>query len=99
MAVIALTDLVKKLGFKHHRELANKIRDLLKEKEDFKKFIIEEKNKTGRADGRDEKVQVSADAEILVDNLAILAPYVKLFGVAANKKQYTPLPEVSPEIH
>lgn len=87
MDAIALTELVKKLGFKNHGALANKIRDLLKDKEDFSKYLIT----TDKDFGRDEKVQVFAEAEILVDNLAILAPYVKLFGVAGSKEKYMPL--------
>ncbi|MBU1310256.1 MAG: tetratricopeptide repeat protein [Gammaproteobacteria bacterium] len=87
MDAIALTDLVKKLGYRNHGALANKIRDILKDKEDFAKYLL----KTDKVYGRDEKVQVSAEAEILVDNLAILAPYVKLFGVAESKEQYTPI--------
>lgn len=87
MDAIALTDLVKKLGYRNHGALANKIRDILKDKEDFAKYLL----KTDKEYGRDEKVQVYAEAEILVDNLAILAPYVKLFGVAESKEQYTPL--------
>lgn len=87
MDAIALTELVKKLGYRNHKELANKIRDILKDKENFSKYLIA----TDKEYGRDEKVQVTAEAEILVDNLAILAPYVKLFGVADSKEQYTPL--------
>lgn len=87
MDAIALTELVKKLGYRNHGALANKIRDLLKDKEDFAKYLIT----TDKEYGRDEKVQVTTEAEILVDNLAILAPYVKLFGVAERKEQYTPL--------
>lgn len=87
MDAIALTELVKKLGYRNHKELANKIRDILKDKEDFSKYLIA----TDKEYGRDEKAQVTTEAEILVDNLAILAPYVKLFGVAENKEQYTPL--------
>lgn len=87
MDAIALTDLVKTLGYRNHGALANKIRDILKDKEDFAKYLL----KTDKVYGRDEKVHVNAEAKILVDNLAILAPYVKLFGVAENKEQYTPL--------
>lgn len=91
MNEIALTDLIKSLGYKDHGLLANKIRDLLKEKEDFKKVIVEAKKGSGRADGRPEKFMVTKDATTLVDNLAILEPYVKLFGIADTESQYTPL--------
>ncbi len=87
MKEIALTDLIKGLGYKDHGPLANKIRDLLKEKENFKKFIVDGK----KGYGRDEKFIVTKDATTLVDNLAILEPYVKLFGIGDSRSQYTPL--------
>lgn len=41
---VALTDMVKKLGYENSGPLSNQIRDILKSKEDFKKkYVVEEK--------------------------------------------------------
>jgi hypothetical protein len=76
---IALTDLVRSLGFKDHTKLANAIRDILKVKENFDKYIIgnDETNIN-----RIEKTIVSKESKILVDNLAILLQFPRLFGKA-----------------
>ncbi|BBL90685.1 hypothetical protein VroAM7_33380 [Vibrio rotiferianus] len=79
---VALTDLVKSLGYENSAPLSNKIRDILKNKEDFKrKYIIDEEVLSG---GRPEKTLVSPDAKILVDNIAIIQQYsTTLFGKAS----------------
>ena len=77
--IIALTDLVKSLGYRSHTAVSNKIRDILKTKENFKsRFIIDVREEY--ATGRTEKVYVSKDAKVIVDNLAILLQYSGLFG-------------------
>ncbi|MBH0074019.1 hypothetical protein I6F48_00375 [Pseudoalteromonas sp. SWYJ118] len=78
---LALTDLVKSLGFNSSSAISNKIRDILKEKEDFKtRFIIDERNDYESENNRVEKTYVSEEAKIIVDNLAILLQYSGLFG-------------------
>jgi hypothetical protein len=78
---LALTDLVKSLGFNSSSAISNKIRDILKEKEDFKtRFIIDERNDYESENNRVEKTYVSEKAKIIVDNLAILLQYSGLFG-------------------
>jgi hypothetical protein len=63
---IALTDLVKKLGYENPRKLSNQIRDILKEKEDFKeRYIVDERDSDLY---RPEKMIVSRKAETLVDS-------------------------------
>ncbi|GGP75109.1 tetratricopeptide repeat protein [Shewanella ulleungensis] len=90
---IALTDMVKNLGYRDYAILANKIRDIIKEKEDFNKYITEEINTFTRADGRPEKFCVTSESKIFVDNLAILMPFHSVFGKAktGEKNSYTPL--------
>ena len=78
---LALTDVVKSLGFNNATAVSNKIRDILKEKEDFKaRFIIDERNDYESENKRVEKTYVSKEAKNLVDNLAILLQYSGLFG-------------------
>jgi len=58
---IALTDLVKNLGYENPRKLSNQIRDILKEKEDFKeRYIVDERDSELY---RPEKTIVSRKAE------------------------------------
>nr|WP_321270018.1 hypothetical protein [uncultured Tolumonas sp.] len=76
---VALTDMVISLGYENSGPLSNKIRDILKSKEDFKKrYVVEE---TGSL-GRPEKFLVSEDAKTLIDNIAIIQQYSMLFGKA-----------------
>lgn len=87
---IALTDMVKKLGYKEHTNLANKIANVLKDKEDFnKRYIIDERENDIH---RVEKIKVSPTAETLVDNIAILLQYSLLFG--RDGKRYAPYTEL-----
>jgi hypothetical protein len=78
---LALTDVVKNLGFQNPTAVSNKIRDILKAKENFKaRFIIDERNDYESENNRVEKTYVSKEARIIVDNLAILLQYSGLFG-------------------
>ena len=86
---IALTELVKKLGYKEPQKLANKIRDILKEKEDFSRFLVEDVKDKAREDARDEKQLVIHDSEILVDNIALLFGFSGLFGRAKTGDKST----------
>jgi hypothetical protein len=90
---IALTDMIKSLRYRDYAMLANKIRDIIKDKEDFNKYVIDEDKVSARADGRPEKFCVSNDCEVLVDNLAILMPFHSVFGKAktGEKNSYMPL--------
>lgn len=81
---IALTDLVKNLGYENPRKLSNQIRDILKEKEDFKeRYIVDERDSDLY---RPEKMIVSRNAETLVDNLIILSEFSGLFPRGAKGK-------------
>lgn len=76
---LALTDVVKSLGFNNATAVSNKIRHILKTKEDFEtRFIIDERDESQI--GRPEKIYVSKEAKIIVDNLAILLQYSGLFS-------------------
>jgi tetratricopeptide (TPR) repeat protein len=78
---MAITNVVKSLGFNNAADLSNKIRDILKNKEDFKaRFIIDERNDYESVNNRTEKIYVSPKARVLIDNLAILLQYSRLFG-------------------
>jgi len=78
---LALTDVVKSLGFNNATAVSNKVRDILKAKEGFKdKFIIDERSDFESENRRTEKTYVSPKARVLIDNLAILLQYSGLFG-------------------
>ncbi len=78
---LALTDVVKSLGFNNATAVSNKIRDILKAKEGFKgRFIIDERSDYESENRRTEKTYVSPEAKVLIDNLAILLQYSGLFG-------------------
>ena len=88
-AGIALTELVKDLGYEEPGKLSNKIRDIIKDKEDFSdRFSIPTKL-SGRKDGRPEKHMVKEEARVFVDNLCILHLYKGLFK-KASLKTYSP---------
>ncbi|WP_024870565.1 tetratricopeptide repeat protein [Tolumonas lignilytica] len=79
---VALTDMVISLGYKNSSQISNRIRDILKEKEDFKKrYVVDEKKGSY---GRSEKFLVSEDAKTLVDNIAIIQQYESLFSRAST---------------
>ncbi|MEY8214390.1 MAG: hypothetical protein RPR97_07900 [Colwellia sp.] len=81
---IALTDLVKNLGYENHSKLSNQVRDILKEKEDFKeRYIVDDRDSDLY---RPEKTIVSRKAETLVDNLIILSEFSGLFPRGAKDK-------------
>ncbi|NWH04458.1 tetratricopeptide repeat protein [Desulfobacter latus] len=74
---VALTELVASLGYYDAPRLSNWVRGIIKDKEDFKKFIAEsEKDNFNK---RQEKFLVKSEAETFVDNLCILNPYKRLF--------------------
>lgn len=78
---LALTDVVKSLGFNNATAVSNKVRDILKAKEGFKdRFIIDERSDFESENRRTEKTYVSPKAKVLIDNLAILLQYSGLFG-------------------
>jgi hypothetical protein len=78
---LALTDIVKSLGFNNATAVSNKVRDILKAKEGFKdRFIIDERSDFESENRRTEKTYVSPKAKVLIDNLAILLQYSGLFG-------------------
>ena len=77
--VMVLIDLVRALGYKNPEKLANWIRDIIKNKEDFdKRFHVSGPERDfGR---REEKFLLDADAVVLVENLCFLKPYMSCFG-------------------
>lgn len=84
---IALTDLVKQLDFKEHSRLANRVRDILKNKEDWKKYLV----KKSPHYGRPEKIYIKQSDKTLVDNLCILCQFNGLFGKAIdNPNEHSP---------
>jgi tetratricopeptide (TPR) repeat protein len=72
---IVLIDVVKKLGFEGYKALSNWVRDIIKSKEDFNKFIDQQDDSYNRP----EKIIVKGEARTLIDNLCILKPYMRLF--------------------
>lgn len=77
--VMVLIDLVRALGYKNPEKLANWIRDIIKNKEDFDKrfHVAGPERDFGR---REEKFLLDADAVVLVENLCFLKPYMSCFG-------------------
>ena len=77
--VMILIDLVRSLGYKNPEKLANWIRDIIKNKEDFDKrfHVAGPERDFGR---REEKFLLDADAVVLVENLCFLKPYMSCFG-------------------
>ena len=77
--VMVLIDLVRALGYKNPEKLANWIRDIIKNKEDFyKRFHVAGPERDfGR---REEKFLLDVDAVVLVENLCFLKPYMSCFG-------------------
>lgn len=83
---LALTDLVRQLGYDEPTKLANAVRDVLKDKEDFDKYIVDDNDAGIGAANRPEKTLVSPDAKTLVDNLCLLRPYNNIFGKSKDGK-------------
>ncbi|RBP84718.1 hypothetical protein EBI01_03910 [Marinomonas rhizomae] len=83
---IALKDMVKELGYENIDSLSNQIRDILKDKEDFKKRYVIDESMDVRS--RQERFLVSNDAETLVDNIAIIQQYSNLFGKAPEGEKW-----------
>ena len=82
---IALTDLVKLLGYKDYSKLSNPIRDILTDKEDFNKFVVDDRQYTR---GKQEKFTVKIEAKILVENLILIRQFPSLFGKAPEKEPH-----------
>ena len=87
---IAITKILSDKGYKNPKNtLSNWIGGILKEKEDFKRFLFDDReNKVGRV----EKIIINEDGEILVENLAILNQFSRLFGKAqpGQSGEYVP---------
>ncbi|GAB1535251.1 hypothetical protein ADMFC3_08820 [Geovibrio sp. ADMFC3] len=77
----ALTSYIKEKGYGSSIGLNNWIAGILKNKEDFRKYIVEHEHY-----GRREKIEIYKDAEILIDNLCLLKPYLSIFGKGENKE-------------
>ncbi|MDO9214307.1 MAG: hypothetical protein Q8Q54_02925 [Methylococcales bacterium] len=79
---IALTDLIKQLGFDNRDEYFSKwVGGIIEKRENFKKKFVIEHEAQGRKNGRSQKTMVREDARIFVDNLCILMPYcIGFFG-------------------
>ena len=85
---IPLIEMVRSLGYLQPSKLSNWVRDIIKNKENFKRFMVTEE-KLGRQDARPEKFLVSSDAETLVDNLCILKQFKGFFPTKSNNpKEY-----------
>lgn len=83
---LAITELVRQLGYDEPTKLANAVRDVLKDKEDFDKYIVEDNDNQTSTANRPEKTLVSPDAKTLVDNLCLLRPYNNIFGKSKDGK-------------
>ena len=84
MDAIAVTDLIKKLGYKNPDQLAKNIYVTLNNKSIFTRYLV-------RDSSRPEKLMVTTNAEILIDNLAILFPFHILFGKGDERYPYAPI--------
>lgn len=84
---IAITEYVKNLGYKDHKTIANKIRDILKHKESFKGYLTSPATDFSK---RAEKALINHDGQILVANLAVLTQFQSLFGRADKESENYP---------
>jgi len=85
---IAITEYVEKLGYKDHKAIANKVRDILKHKESFKGYLTPPATDFSQ---RAEKALINHDGKTLVANLAVLTQFQSLFGRADKEsKNYPP---------
>ena len=78
--------LLKRMGFNNEKALAKSVNTVLTEKEDYSKYIVEEK---GDFNKRPEKILVKPEAKTIVQNIALLQPYFGLFG-RADRSRYAP---------
>ncbi|OFC70817.1 hypothetical protein [Alteromonas confluentis] len=80
--------LLEKLGFADPKKLAKDVNVILKEKEDYKKYIVTPSEEFSIANTRPEKITIVREAETLVRNIAILHPYKRLFGRSGDASKY-----------
>lgn len=78
--------LLKRMGFNNEKALAKSVNTVLTEKEDYRKYIVDEK---GDFNKRSEKILVKPEAKTIVQNIALLQPYFGLFG-RADRSRYAP---------
>ena len=90
---LAITELVRQLGYDEPTKLANAVRDIIKDKEDFDKYIVEDNDNQTSTANRPEKILVSPDAKTLVDNLYFVTSLqLNLWQKQAGKRRVRPFP-------
>lgn len=80
---VAITEYVKKLGYEDSGKIANRIKGILDDKENFKDYLFKEERDYST---RPEKARINHDGKILVANLAVLTQFQLLFGRAERKE-------------
>ena len=76
---LVLFDFIRELGYENPGKLANWVREIIKNKEDFdKRFHVPSADSFFNR--REDKFMLSPEAKILVENLCFLKPYMSCFG-------------------
>lgn len=80
-----LSELVKNLGYENHKSMSNWVQNIIRNKENFKKYIFKPDKPNGRQDAKSEIFYIREDAKILVDNLCFSKPYIQAFFKKAQE--------------
>ena len=83
---LVLFDFIRELGYENPEKLANWVREIIKNKEDFdKRFHVPSTDSFFNR--REDKFVLSKKARILVENLCFLKPYMSCFGKSLESQR------------
>lgn len=83
---LVLFDFIRELGYENPGKLANWVREIIKNKEDFdKRFHIPSAERFFSR--REDKFMLSPAAKVLVENLCFLKPYMSCFGKSLESQR------------
>lgn len=83
---LVLFDYIRELGYENPEKLANWVREIIKNKEDFdKRFHVPAADSFFNR--REDKFMLSRKAKILVENLCFLKPYMSCFGKSLESQR------------
>ena len=83
---LVLFDFIRELGYENPGKLANWVREIIKNKEDFdKRFHVPSADSFFNR--REDKFMLSQEAKILVENLCFLKPYMSCFGKSLESQR------------
>ncbi|MBR4531614.1 hypothetical protein IKO70_04300 [bacterium] len=83
---LVLFDFIRELGYENPGKLANWVREIIKNKEDFdKRFHVPSADSFFNR--REDKFMLAPEAKILVENLCFLKPYMSCFGKSLESQR------------